>query len=69
MLMDYISSKRNTCGTCRHFTGAGDFDLCCRVAARRLCSEYHSKCERYEYDPDYHKKYEELQKWYKEGQS
>lgn len=64
MRMDYINNEKTTCGTCRHFTGAGDYDLCCKVSARRLCYEDSPKCEQYEHDPDYHKKYEEVQKWY-----
>lgn len=26
-----------TCGVCRNYTGAGDWDLCCMANEKRLC--------------------------------
>ena len=38
----------NKCGTCRHFIGAGDFDLCCMLHMRRLCYKDDDACERWD---------------------
>ena len=42
------------CGTCKHFTGAGDWDLCCRKSVRRLTYGYDDACEQYESNPIKH---------------
>ena len=40
--------KMNKCGTCKHYTGAGDFDLCCMKSKRRLCYRNDDACEEWE---------------------
>ena len=47
----------NKCGTCKHFTGAGDFDLCCMIDQRRLCYKHYDACEKYEENPIKHRYY------------
>ena len=47
----------NTCGTCKHFTGAGDFDLCCMKDMRRLCYRHYEACEAWEENPIKHTYY------------
>ena len=44
----------NKCGTCRHFTGAGDWDLCCMISMRRLCYKNDDACEKYDENPTKH---------------
>ena len=43
-----------TCGSCEHFIGAGDWDLCCDIKHEGypcgfLCYEYTDACEYYEF--------------------
>ena len=47
----------NKCGTCKHFTGAGDLDLCCMKSVRRLCYRDYEACEQYEENPIKHRYY------------
>lgn len=42
------------CGNCKHFTGAGDFDLCCMKGKRRLCYKNYDACEEWEENPVKH---------------
>ena len=42
------------CGTCKSYTGAGDWDLCCRKSKRRLTYGYDDACEEYEPNPIKH---------------
>lgn len=44
----------NKCGTCKYFTGAGDWDLCCMKDKRRLCYEYYDACDEFEEKPVKH---------------
>lgn len=41
-------SRNETCCTCKHFTDAGDFDLCCGLDVRRLCYKDDEACEKWE---------------------
>ena len=43
------------CGTCKHYTGAGDWDLCCNKSVRRLTYGYDDACEQYESNPIKHR--------------
>ena len=45
------------CGTCQHFIGAGDWDLCCMISERRLCYKNDDACEKYEENPIKHRYY------------
>ena len=45
------------CGTCKHFTGAGDWDLCCMKSKRRLCYKDYEACEEWEKNPIKHRYY------------
>lgn len=36
------------CGTCKYFTYAGDWDLCCMKQMRRLCYKHYDACEEWE---------------------
>ena len=36
------------CGTCKYFTYAGDWDLCCTKSMRRLCYKNDDACESWE---------------------
>lgn len=45
------------CGTCKHYTGAGDWDLCCNKSMRRLCYSRDDACEKYEENPIKHRYY------------
>ena len=45
------------CGTCIHYTGAGDWDLCCMKSMRRLTYGYYDACEKYEPNPIKHRYY------------
>ena len=47
----------NKCGTCKHFTGAGDWDLCCMKSMRRLCYKDEDACEKWEENPIKHTYY------------
>ena len=47
----------NKCGTCKHYTGAGDFDLCCMKSERRLCYKNDDACEKWEENPIKHRYY------------
>ena len=47
----------NKCGTCKHYTGAGDWDLCCMKNKRRLCYRYSDACEEWEENPIKHTYY------------
>ena len=47
----------NKCGTCKHYTGAGDFDLCCMKSKRRLCYRNDDACEEWEENPIKHTYY------------
>lgn len=38
---------KDTCGDCKHFTGAGDWDLCCMINKVRLCYDYTEACDGY----------------------
>ena len=42
------------CGTCKHFTNAGDYDLCCGISMRRLCYKDDDACEKWESNPVKH---------------
>lgn len=44
----------NKCGTCKHYTGAGDYDLCCMKSKRRLCYRDNDACEEWEENPVKH---------------
>lgn len=44
----------NKCGTCKYYTGAGDWDLCCMKSKRRLCYRNDDACEEYEENPIKH---------------
>ena len=37
-----------TCGTCKHFIGGGDWNLCCDLQYD-LCYRHTPACEKYEY--------------------
>lgn len=37
-----------TCATCKHFIGAGDWNLCCDLKYD-LCYKHTPACEKYEY--------------------
>ena len=43
------------CGTCKHYIGAGDWDLCCGINMRRLTYGYDDACEKYESNPIKHR--------------
>ena len=43
------------CGTCQHYIGAGDWDLCCEKNVRRLTYGYDDACEQYEPNPIKHR--------------
>lgn len=43
------------CGTCKSFTGAGDFDLCCLRGIKRLCYKNTDACEKWEESPIKHR--------------
>ena len=45
------------CGTCKHYTRAGDWDLCCMKSKRRLCYDKDDACEEYEENPIKHMYY------------
>lgn len=47
----------NKCGTCKHYTGAGDWDLCCMKSKRRLCYRNDDACEEWEENPIKHRYY------------
>lgn len=47
----------NKCGNCKHFTGAGDFDLCCMKSMRRLCYKDNDACDAWEENPVKHTYY------------
>jgi hypothetical protein len=34
-----------TCGDCKNFIGAGDWDLCCMKGVRRLCYKNTERCD------------------------
>ena len=39
--------EKKTCGTCRHYIGGGDWNLCCDLMYG-LCYRDTGACERYE---------------------
>ena len=47
----------NKCGSCVHYTGAGDWDLCCIISERRLCYAKDDACEKYSENPIKHRYY------------
>lgn len=40
-----------TCGSCKHYIGGGDWNLCCNLMYD-LCYEKTKACEKYEYSED-----------------
>lgn len=67
--------KTETCGTCKHYIGGGDWNLCCDLKHEGypcgfLCYSYTEACEKYEFSQgtvDREKeKREELRRYAKE---
>lgn len=46
--MNENAGSPHKCGTCKHFTYAGDWDLCCMKSKRRLCYKNDDACEEWE---------------------
>ena len=55
------ATDKRICGTCRHFIGGGDYNLCCDLRFE-LCYRDTFACGMYEYSPDTEKRLEEQYK-------
>lgn len=48
----------DVCGTCRHFIGGGDWNLCC-TEMYDLCYRFTQACDKYEYSAEKMKELDE----------
>ena len=53
-----MASAEATCGSCRHYIGGGDWNLCCDLMYD-LCYRHTKACDKYEFSEETIRKNEE----------